>query len=134
MSGLREVNAEEKPELSSPLANSVWMGRVCGIQRVLEFPMLGFETDLCGSWPTLPLGWYPGWAQKPTPFLGFRSVVASSLHLLTPLGLGGQAHTRMRLLVELFVLWVFPLRTRPVGPYGVSNSRSGFWSIGDSQK
>lgn len=44
--GLREVNAEEKPELFSPFPWNVEMGRVYGTLRLLGFPRLRFETNL----------------------------------------------------------------------------------------
>lgn len=99
-----------------------------------DFRFWGLKLTAVGPSPQARFGTRPSWGQKPTPFLRFMSVVASPLHVLTPLGLGGQAQIRMRLLLELFVLWVLPLCTRTVGPYGVSNSRSGFWSISDLQK
>lgn len=93
---LREVNAEEKPELFFALPKSVEMGRVNGTLLLLGFPRLVLETDvlvLCVS-DSGGLGLVPGRAgrPKPTPFLGFKSAVALSLtiYVLSPLGLGGQ--------------------------------------------
>lgn len=56
--GLREVNAEEKPELFSPFPWNVEMGRVYGTLRLLGFPRLRVETDLRGSSPSLIHGFW----------------------------------------------------------------------------
>lgn len=56
--GPREVNAEEKPELLSPFPWNVAMGRLHGTLRLLGYPRLRFETDLCGSYPPpIHIGW-----------------------------------------------------------------------------